>query len=89
MFEDIEAAENWDTYVIAHAYNDKSIRRLVNNGVRQIAHGHLMTDEVVRLIAEMGLKPVNVAKVNSIWFRSSTPVPFPLALLPQMSHIFT
>lgn len=48
----VEAADNWGTYVVAHAYNDKSIQKLVENGVEQIAHGHLMSEDTVKMLAE-------------------------------------
>jgi imidazolonepropionase-like amidohydrolase len=51
----VEAAENWGTYVTAHAYTTASIRRSIAAGVRCIEHGHLMDDETAKLIAEKGV----------------------------------
>jgi imidazolonepropionase-like amidohydrolase len=51
----VEAAENWGTYVAAHAYTPASIQRAIAAGVRCIEHGHLMDEETAKLIAEKGI----------------------------------
>jgi imidazolonepropionase-like amidohydrolase len=51
----VEAAENWGTYVAAHAYTPASIRRSIAAGVKCIEHGHLMDDATARLMAEKGI----------------------------------
>jgi len=51
----VEAADNWGTYVTAHAYTPKTIRRSIEAGVKCIEHGHLMDDSTARLIAEKGV----------------------------------
>ena len=51
----VEAAENWGTYVAAHAYTPVSIQRSIAAGVRCIEHGHLMDDATARLMAEKGI----------------------------------
>jgi imidazolonepropionase-like amidohydrolase len=51
----VEAAENWGTYVTAHAYTPASIQRAIAAGVKCIEHGHLMDDRCARLIAEHGV----------------------------------
>jgi len=38
----VQAASDWGTYVMAHAYTSEAIRRLVDNGVRCIEHGLLI-----------------------------------------------
>ncbi|WP_206185380.1 amidohydrolase family protein [Sphingosinicella sp. CPCC 101087] len=50
-----EAADNWGTYVTAHAFTDAAIRRSIDAGVKVIEHGFLMTDATARLIAEQGI----------------------------------
>lgn len=50
----VAAAGDWGTYVMAHAYNVKSVRRLLENGVKQIMHGHLLDEDTVKLAAEKG-----------------------------------
>ncbi len=48
----VQAASDWGTYVMAHAYTAEAIRRLVENGVRSIEHGLLIDEETARLVAE-------------------------------------
>jgi imidazolonepropionase-like amidohydrolase len=51
----VEAAENWGTYVVAHAFTVNAIRRAIDAGVKCIEHGFLMDDATARLIAEKGV----------------------------------
>jgi len=48
----VEAAENWGTFVCAHAYTPAAIQRSIAAGVKCIEHGHLMDDATARLMAE-------------------------------------
>jgi imidazolonepropionase-like amidohydrolase len=48
----VQAASDWGTYVLAHAYTAEAIQRLVENGVRCIEHGLLIDDDTARLVAE-------------------------------------
>ena len=50
----VEEAEAAGTYVMAHAYNDKSVRNCLTSGVRSIEHGNLIDEETARLIARSG-----------------------------------
>jgi imidazolonepropionase-like amidohydrolase len=51
----VEAAENWGTYVAAHAYTPQSMERAIRAGVKCIEHGHLMDEPTAKLIAEHGV----------------------------------
>ena len=51
----VEAAENWGTYVTAHAFTPAAIRRSIAAGVKCIEHGFLMDDATAQLIAEKGI----------------------------------
>ena len=51
----VEAAENWGTYVAAHAYTPASIQRAIAAGVKCIEHGHLMDAATAELMAEKGI----------------------------------
>lgn len=51
----VEAAENWGTYVMVHAYTPRAIRFAVENGVKCIEHGQLADEEVVKLMAAKGV----------------------------------
>ena len=55
----VEAATDYDTYVMAHAYNDESVRRAIRAGVKDIVHGHLLSEETVKMMAE-----------NDVWLGS-------------------
>ena len=46
----VQAAGDWDTYVLAHAYTSEAVTRLVENGVRCIEHGLLIDDKTARLV---------------------------------------
>ncbi|RWP20533.1 MAG: amidohydrolase family protein [Mesorhizobium sp.] len=48
----VEIAENWGTYVAAHAFTSDAIRKTVAAGVKCIEHGFLMDEATAKLIAE-------------------------------------
>ena len=50
----VEAASDWGTYVMVHAYTPHSIERAIRAGVRCIEHGHLADDATAALMAETG-----------------------------------
>jgi imidazolonepropionase-like amidohydrolase len=50
----VEAAEDWGTYVMVHAYTPRAISRSIRAGVRCIEHGHLADDPTAELMAETG-----------------------------------
>ena len=47
----VQAAGDWGTYVLAHAYTSEAVTRLVENGVKCIEHGLLIDDKTARLVA--------------------------------------
>ena len=51
----VQAAGDWGTYVLAHAYTSEAVTRLVENGVRCIEHGLLIDDATARLVAKNGV----------------------------------
>lgn len=51
----VEAAENWGTYVVAHAFTPAAIRSAIAAGVKCLEHGTLMDEETAQLIAEKGI----------------------------------
>lgn len=55
----VEAAADYDTYVCAHAYTDEAVQRCIKAGVKDVVHGHLISDETARLMAE-----------NDVWLGS-------------------
>ena len=50
----VEAAENWGTYVAAHAFIPEAIRRSIAAGVKSIEHGFLMDEATAKLMADKG-----------------------------------
>lgn len=48
----VQAAGDWGTYVLAHAYTSEAVTRLVENGVRCIEHGLLIDDATAKLMAD-------------------------------------
>jgi imidazolonepropionase-like amidohydrolase len=48
----VEAADNWGTYVTAHAYTPRAITRAIQAGVKCIEHGHLMDEATAKLMAD-------------------------------------
>jgi imidazolonepropionase-like amidohydrolase len=48
----VEAASDWGTYVLAHAYTSEAVQRLVENGVKCIEHGLLIDDATAKLVAD-------------------------------------
>lgn len=51
----VEAAENWGTYVAAHAFTPAAIQRAIAAGVTCIEHGMLMDEPTAKLIADKGI----------------------------------
>jgi imidazolonepropionase-like amidohydrolase len=51
----VEAAENWGTYITAHAFTPAAIRGAIAAGVKCIEHGFLMDDATAKLMAEKGI----------------------------------
>jgi imidazolonepropionase-like amidohydrolase len=51
----VEAAENWGTYVVAHAFTPAAIRGAIAAGVKCIEHGFLMDEATAKLIADNGV----------------------------------
>src|SRR4029450_5104436 len=51
----VEAAENWGTYVVAHAVTPAAIRVAIAAGAECIAGGCLVGDATARLIADKGV----------------------------------
>jgi imidazolonepropionase-like amidohydrolase len=48
----VEAAENWGTYVMVHAYTPRAVQQALRVGVRCIDHGHLVDEATVAMIAD-------------------------------------
>ena len=51
----VEAAENWGTYVLVHAYTPRAVKQAIRAGVRCIDHGHLLDEETVAMMADQDI----------------------------------
>ena len=51
----VEIADNWGTYVAAHAFTPEAIEMAIEAGVKCIEHGFLMNEADAKLIAEKGI----------------------------------
>jgi imidazolonepropionase-like amidohydrolase len=51
----VEAAQNWGTYVTAHAFTSEAIQQAIAAGVKCIEHGFLMDDATAKLMADKGI----------------------------------
>ena len=70
----VEAATDYDTYVMAHAYNDESVQRCIRAGVKDIVHGHLLSEKTIKMMAE-----------NDVWLGSISS-PYGLMDVPWFSE---
>jgi imidazolonepropionase-like amidohydrolase len=48
----VEAANDWDTYVCAHVFNEKGIIRAIENGVTVLEHIPFLTDKSAKMMIE-------------------------------------
>jgi imidazolonepropionase-like amidohydrolase len=51
----VSVAEDYGTYVMAHAYHDRSVNRAIDAGVRVIEHNFLVSEDTVKRMAEEGV----------------------------------
>ncbi|MDO9501597.1 amidohydrolase family protein [Falsiroseomonas sp.] len=51
----VQAAADWGTYVMIHAYVPQAIQRAIRAGVRCIEHGQLADEETARMMAGEGV----------------------------------
>ena len=50
----VAAAEDWNTYAAAHVFNDRSVNRLLDAGVKTFEHSFFISEETMKRIAEEG-----------------------------------
>lgn len=50
-----DAADDWNTYVMVHAYTPRAVRRAIEAGVKCIEHGQLLDEDTLRLMAQKGI----------------------------------
>ena len=50
----VDAVADWNTYVATHTFTDAATRRAIEVGVMSIEHGHLLSEETLRMMKEKG-----------------------------------
>ncbi len=73
----VEEAEAARTYVMAHAYTARAIKRAVECGVRSIEHGNLIDQETAELMAERGAFMVPTMVTYEMLYRFGKEQGFP------------
>lgn len=48
----VDAAEDWGTYVMVHAYTPRAVQRAIEAGVKSIEHGQMLDEETLKIMAE-------------------------------------
>lgn len=51
----VDAASDWNTYVMAHVYTPKGIQRAVRAGAKSIEHGQLADEDSAKLMRDEGV----------------------------------
>lgn len=64
----VQAADDWGTYVTAHVYTDKAIKRALKAGVKCIDHGQMMTEKVFNKLIKSKAK-------HNIWLSTQPLLP--------------
>ena len=51
----VDVAADYGTYVLAHAYHDRSVNRAIDAGVRVIEHNFLVSEDTIKRMKEEGV----------------------------------
>lgn len=51
----VETAEDYGTYVLVHAYHDKSVNRAIDAGVKCIEHNFLVSEKTIKRMKKEGI----------------------------------
>ena len=51
----VDVAEDYGTYVMAHAYHDRSVNRFIDAGGRCLEHGFLLTEKTIKRMKKEGV----------------------------------
>jgi len=51
----VEAAEDWGTYVMVHAYTPRAVQRAIKAGVKCVEHGQMLDEKTLRLMKRKGV----------------------------------
>jgi len=76
----VDAAADWGTYVMVHAYTDETVQRAIEAGVKVIEHGQMITEETAKLMAEK-----DIWLSIQIAFLGEEPTPEQIALFGEVT----
>lgn len=82
-----EEAEAADTYVMAHAYTARSIRRALACGVRSFEHGNLIDGETLDLLLEKGAFLVPTLSIYDVLCREGAGAGIPQTTLDKLGDL--
>lgn len=83
----VEEAEAARTYVMAHAYTSKSIRRAIECGVRSIEHANLIDRETAELVTAHGAFVVPTMVTYEMLYKLGGQLGFPAISLAKLSEV--
>jgi imidazolonepropionase-like amidohydrolase len=72
----VDAAANYGTYVLVHAYHDSSVNRAIDAGARVIEHNFLVSEETIMRMKREGVALSVQAVVALVHFGDPDSVPF-------------
>jgi imidazolonepropionase-like amidohydrolase len=85
----VEEAEASRTYVMAHAYTARAIRRAIECGVRSIEHGNLIDAPTAELVREYGAFVVPTMVTYEMLYRLGAKFGFPANSLAKLGEVGT
>ena len=83
----VEEARAWHTYVMAHAYTPKAIRRSIDFGVRSIEHGNLIDRATAEHVAGAGAFVVPTLVTFDAMHRFGRELGFPEVSLAKLGDV--
>jgi imidazolonepropionase-like amidohydrolase len=83
----VEEAEAVDSYVMAHAYPARSIRRALECGVRSIEHGNLIDENTLDLLMEKRAFLVPTLSVYDVLWREGAAAGIPQQVLEKLGDL--
>jgi imidazolonepropionase-like amidohydrolase len=83
----VAEAEAVDTYVMAHAYTARSIRRALECGVRSIEHGNLIDGETLDLLLDKGAFLVPTLTIYEMLYREGASAGIPQVALDKLGDL--
>jgi imidazolonepropionase-like amidohydrolase len=85
----VEEAEASRTYVMAHAYTARAIKRAVECGVRSIEHGNLIDAETAAVVEAFGAFVVPTMVTYEMLYRLGGKFGFPAVSLAKLGEVRT